>query len=144
MKIQKSAEDYLEAMLMLKEERGYIRSVDIAKKLGITKPSVSYAVKHLRENGYVNMNEDQFLELTESGMVIASKIYDRHKVLTDIFVKIGIDPETARKDACKVEHDLSDSTFDAIKKINSELKKPDDPAPENVAAEIERLTGTED
>ncbi|MGN0710005.1 MAG: metal-dependent transcriptional regulator [Anaerovoracaceae bacterium] len=125
MKIQKSAEDYLEAMLMLKEEHGYIRSVDIARKLGITKPSVSYAVKRLRENGYITMNEDMFIDLTDSGMDIASRVYDRHKTLSDFFERMGIDPETAVDDACKVEHDLSEKTFQAIKKLDTELRKND-------------------
>lgn len=131
MKIQKSAEDYLEAMLMLKEEHGYIRSVDIARKLGITKPSVSYAVKRLRENGYITMNEDMFIDLTDSGMDIASRVYDRHKTLSDFFERMGIDRETAVDDACKVEHDLSEKTFQAIKKLDTELRKNDVKKEEN-------------
>lgn len=115
MEIHKSAEDYLEAMLMLKEERGYIKSVNIADKLHVSKPSVSTAVKHLRENGYITMDRSGFITLTDSGMAIASKIYDRHKTLTVFFTQLGVNPDTALEDACKVEHDISDETFAAIK-----------------------------
>ena len=114
MTIQKSAEDYLEAMLMMKEQHGYIRSIDVANHLGVTKPSVSYATKRLRENGYITMDHSGFITLTDSGMEIASRIYDRHKVLTQLFIAIGVSPETAREDACKVEHDLSEETFSAL------------------------------
>ena len=111
MKIQKAAEDYLEAMLMLKEKNGYIRSIDIANQLGVTKPSVTYTTKRLRENGYITMDQDGLITLTETGMEIASRIYTRHKVLTQFFVKLGVPSEIAREDACKVEHDLSEKTF---------------------------------
>ena len=116
MKIQKSAEDYLEAMLMLKEERGYIRSIDIAAKLGVTKPSVSYATKRLRENGYITTDSAGMIVLTESGLEIAERIYERHELITKLFVKIGVSPEQAREDACKIEHDLSEETFAAVRK----------------------------
>ena len=112
--IGKSAEDYLESMIILKERNGYIRSVDIAGFLGVTKPSVSNAMKRLREEGYIEMNRSGFITVTEKGMEIADKIYTRHKKLTDFFVALGVDPEIAEDDACKIEHDLSDATFDAI------------------------------
>ena len=115
MKIQKSSEDYLEAMLMLREEHGYIRSVDIAAHLGVTKPSVSYATKRLRENGYITMDKDGLITLTESGLEIAERIYERHKVLTQLLISLGVSPETAREDACKIEHDLSVETFNVIR-----------------------------
>ena len=115
MKIQKSSEDYLETMLMLREEHGYIRSVDIAAHLGVTKPSVSYATKRLRENGYITMDKDGLITLTESGLEIAERIYERHKVLTQLLISLGVSPETAREDACKIEHDLSVETFDVIR-----------------------------
>ncbi len=111
MTIRKSAEDYLEAMLMMKELHGYIRSIDLAEHLGVTKPSVSYATKRLRENGYITMDRSGFITLTDTGMEIANRIYTRHKVLTEFFITLGVDSETAREDACKVEHDLSEKTF---------------------------------
>lgn len=114
MEIRKSAEDYLEAMLMMKEEHGYIRSIDVAEQLGVTKPSVSYATKQLRENGYITMDHANFIVLTKSGMEIAERIYTRHKVLTNFFIRLGVNPEQAREDACKVEHDLSEETFSAL------------------------------
>ena len=114
MKIRKSSEDYLEAMLVMRERHGYIRSVDIAAELNVTKPSVSYATKRLRENGYITMDKDGLITLTESGMTIARKMFQRHQILTEVFIKMGVDPETAAEDACKIEHDLSQATFDAI------------------------------
>ena len=114
MKIQKAAEDYLEAMLMMQESHGFIRSIDIAEHLHVTKPSVTYATKRLRGNGYITMDKDVLITLTDSGMEIADRIYTRHKLLTEFFVHLGVDEQTAREDACKVEHDLSETTFDAI------------------------------
>ncbi|MDO4619290.1 MAG: metal-dependent transcriptional regulator, partial [Lachnospiraceae bacterium] len=106
MEIHKSAEDYLEAMLMMKEKHGYCRSIDVAEQLGVTKPSVSYATKQLRENGFITMDHANFIVLTDKGREIAERIYTRHKVLTGFFEKIGVNAELAREDACKVEHDL--------------------------------------
>ena len=114
MNIHKSAEDYLEMILMLSEEKGYVRSVDIATGLSVSKPSVSVAMKHLREDGYITMDKDNYIALTEAGMAIARRIYDRHKALTEILIRIGVDPATAQEDACKVEHDISTETYDAI------------------------------
>ena len=116
MKIQKSSQDYLESMLMMQQERGYIRSIDVAEHLGVTKPSVSYATKRLRENGYILMDGDNLLSLTPAGEAIADRIYLRHTVLTQMFVALGVSEETARQDACKIEHDLSDETFEAIRR----------------------------
>lgn len=115
MTIRKSAEDYLEAMLMLHQQHGYIRSIDISRQLNVTKPSVSYAVKQLRENGYISLDENNFILLTDAGREIAERIYERHKLLTELFIRLGVNPETAREDACKVEHDLSEETFAAIR-----------------------------
>ena len=123
MTIQKSAEDYLEAMIMMKEQHGYIRSIDIADHLGVTKPSVSYATKRLRENGFITMDHSGFITLTDSGMEIADRIYSRHKMLTDFFTAIGVSPEIARTDACKVEHDISEETFKAMSRYNEILKE---------------------
>ena len=115
MRILKSSEDYLEAMLILSKQHGYIRSIDIATMLEVTKPSVSYAVKRLRENGYILMEKDGRITLTESGLAIAERIYERHTLLTKFLVALGVSEETAREDACKIEHDLSDETFEAMK-----------------------------
>ena len=114
MKIHKSAEDYLEMILRLNEEKGYVRSVDIATGLSVSKPSVSVAMKHLREDGYITMDQDNYIALTDSGMAIARRIYDRHKALTRILLRLGVSPETAAEDACKVEHDISNETYAAI------------------------------
>ncbi|MGI6546428.1 MAG: metal-dependent transcriptional regulator [Fastidiosipilaceae bacterium] len=116
MKIRKSSEDYLEAMLMMQEKHGYIRSIDVAEQLGVTKPSVSYATKRLREAGYITMDKDSHITLTETGMEIAQRIYERHQLLTEYFMRIGVDEDTARADACKVEHDISEATFEAIRR----------------------------
>ena len=121
MNIHKSAEDYLEMILRLSEEKGYVRSVDIATGLSVSKPSVSVAMKHLRENGYINMDKDNYISLTDKGIEIARRIYDRHKALTEILIRIGVDPATAQEDACKVEHDISPETYEAIVRL---LNKP--------------------
>ena len=115
MRIHKSAEDYLEMILRLTEEKGYARSVDIAMGLGVSKPSVSVAMKQLREGGYIVMDKDNYISLTATGMEIAHRIYERHKVLTRMLTMIGVDEKTAEDDACKVEHDISVQTFTALK-----------------------------
>ena len=115
MRIHKSAEDYLEMILRLNEEKGYARSVDIATGLGVSKPSVSVAMKQLREGNYIVMDKDNYITLTETGMEIAQRIYERHKVLTRMLTMIGVDEKTAEDDACKVEHDISVQTFTALK-----------------------------
>ena len=107
MQILRASEDYLEAMLMMQQEHGYIRSIDIADKLGVTKPSVTYATKRLRENGYITMDKDGLITLTEQGMAIAASMLDRHHTLTRFLMALGVDEETAESDACKLEHDLS-------------------------------------
>ncbi len=114
MVIQKASEDYLEAMLMMKEKHGYIRSIDIAEQLGVTKPSVTYATKRLKEGGYITMDKDGLITLTDSGMEIASSMLDRHKALTRFLEMLGVDREIAETDACKLEHDLSEVSFEAI------------------------------
>ena len=115
MEIHESAEDYLETILILKERTGQVRSIDIATKMNYTKPSISVAMKKLRENGYIEMDKDGFITLTPSGLEIASNIYERHKLLTDFFVALGVNEKTAAEDACKIEHDLSEETFEKIK-----------------------------
>lgn len=114
MEIHKSSEDYLEAMLMMKEKHGYIRSIDLAEHLCVTKPSVSYATKRLRENGYITMGGDGLISLTARGLEIAEKMYERHKLLTKFLIRLGVGKETALADACKLEHDISDESFEAI------------------------------
>ncbi len=114
MKIQKSSEDYLEAMLILEEEHGYIKSIDIANHLGVTKPSVSYAVKRLKESGYINMEPNGPIALTPPGRKIATRTYNRHKALSIFLELIGVDPDLADEDACKIEHDISHDTYVAI------------------------------
>ena len=114
MTIGRSAEDYLEAILMIHERQGYVRSTDVAEQLGISKPSVSNATKRLRESEYLTTDPAGMLVLTPSGMEIASQIYARHRALTNFFIRIGVCPEQARDDACKIEHDISQETFEAL------------------------------
>lgn len=110
----KTFEDYLEAMLIIKERKGIIRSIDVAAELNVTKPSVTYTTKRLRERGYITMDSDNFITITDDGMKIAEKIYDRHKTLGNLFIKLGVDEKTAFEDACRVEHDISEDTFNAL------------------------------
>ena len=112
--IKKASEDYLETMLIMKETHGFIRSIDIAEHLGVTKPSVSYATKRLRENGYITMSVDGLITLTDSGMEIAKRMYERHKLLSEFLIQLGVSEQTAREDACRIEHDISVETFEAI------------------------------
>ena len=111
MQIHQSAEDYLETILMLTQRMGRVRSIDVVNELGYTKASVSIAMKKLRENGYISMDSDGFIKLEAPGMEIANRIYGRHRKLTAFFIALGVDPDTAAKDACKVEHDLSEETY---------------------------------
>lgn len=114
MSIHKSAEDYLEQILILLETKGYARSVDIADALGVKKPSVSIAMKKLRENGYVFMDKRSRISLTDKGYPIARQTYERHKTLMRFLIRLGVEEEAARKDACWMEHDLSNESFQAI------------------------------
>ena len=114
MTIHESAEDYLESILILRERRGTVRSIDIVNGLGYSKPSVSIAMKKLRENGYISMAADGLITLNDSGLEIASRIYHRHRTLTELFALLGVSPQNAAADACKVEHDLSEETFARI------------------------------
>ena len=111
MKIQESGENYLETILMLGQSGHPVRSIDIVNELGYSKPSVSVAMKKLRENGYISMDNDGFIKLEAPGMEIANRIYGRHRKLTAFFIALGVAPDTAAKDACKVEHDLSEETY---------------------------------
>lgn len=114
MVIHESAEDYLESILIIQEQSGQVRSIDVVNKLGYSKPSVSIAMKKPRESGFITMGGDGTILLTDSGLEIASRIYRRHKILTRLFERMGVSPEQAAIDACKVEHDLSEETFTRI------------------------------
>ena len=115
MKIQESAEDYLETILVLRNTKGRVRSIDIVNEMGYSKPSISIAMRKLRESGHVNMDDEGYITLTESGMEIATAIYERHKLLTHWLIKLGVDEITAREDACRIEHAISDESFEKIK-----------------------------
>ena len=115
MNIYESAEDYLERILILQERNKEVRSIDIAHDMGFSKPSISVAMKKLKEAGLINIDKNGFITLTKEGHVIADKVYERHCVLTKVLTSIGVSEEQAEKDACKVEHVISEETFDAIK-----------------------------
>ena len=115
MKIHQSAENYLETIYVLTKRNGSVRSIDIANELGFSMPSVSGAMKALRENGYIDVSGDGRIILLEAGIKIAEKLYERHTVLTNALMALGISEETASEDACKIEHILSEETFNAIK-----------------------------
>lgn len=122
MNIYESAEDYLEAILILRERQGTVRSIDVVHQLALTKPSVSVAMKRFRENGYIQMDNDGFITLLPPGEEIAQRIYGRHKLLTQFLVKLGVSEEAAAADACKMEHDLSEESY---QKIIEHVKKYD-------------------
>ena len=114
--LEQSKEDYLEAILMIKEEQGYARSTDIAKKLSVTKPSISYSTKRFKDQGLISMDKNNMIMLTNEGNKLAKDIYMWHKILTDFFVSIGISKKQAQLDACQVEHAISKETFNCIVK----------------------------
>ena len=120
MKIHESAENYLEAILIIKNEKGSVRSIDIANHLNFSKPSVSVAMKNLRENGYISIDPDGSIYLEESGRKIAEKIYERHTLLSDWLTRLGVPRDIATEDACRIEHVISEESFSAIK---SHVKK---------------------
>lgn len=123
MKIHESAENYLETIYMLGKEKGNVRSIDIVNELGFTKPSVSIAMRNLRESGYINMDQiTGFITLTEAGEGVAKKMYERHTVLSDLLIRLGVSKETAQEDACRIEHVISAESFDALKKHALEKK----------------------
>lgn len=115
MAIHESGEDYLEAILALRQEKGFVRSIDVAQRLGFSKPSISRAMSILRSDGYVTMERDGRLELTESGEQVARSIYERHQLLTRWLIHLGVTPEVAAEDACRIEHDISAETFQCMK-----------------------------
>ena len=115
MKIHASGEDYLEAVLMLQKEKGMVRSVDVARHLEVTKPSVCNAAATLREGGFLTMDSDYFLHLTDVGREVAVQIYEKHRFFTEHLIAAGVDPETAERDACRIEHVISDESFQRLK-----------------------------
>ncbi|MBE7022507.1 MAG: metal-dependent transcriptional regulator [Ruminococcaceae bacterium] len=115
MQIKESAENYLEAIHMLHKKNGHVRSIDIATELSVSKPSVSVAMKAFREEGYILVDEDGGITLTERGLKVARRVYERHQVIADFLIAIGVDEETAYADSCKIEHDISDISFEKLK-----------------------------
>lgn len=117
MQIKESAENYLETILMLSKKLPQVRSIDVVNDLGFSKPSVSIAMKNLRQNGFILVAEDGYITLTPSGREIAETMYERHTLLTDWLTSLGVTPETAAEDACRIEHVISAESFEAIKKL---------------------------
>lgn len=114
-RIKESAENYLETILILKDKKGTVRSVDVANELGFAKPSVSVAMKTFREEGYITVEENGNIALTEKGYEIASKMYERHKIIAKALMALGVSEENANEDSCKIEHDISSESFEKIK-----------------------------
>jgi len=115
MKLHAAGEDYLEAILVLQQKQGMVRSVDVARHLEVTKPSVCHAVATLRDGGFLTMDSDYFLHLTDVGREVAEQIYEKHRFFTDRLIEAGVDPETAERDACRIEHVISDESFQRLK-----------------------------
>lgn len=115
--IKESGENYLEAILVLKNKKGNVRSIDIAHELMVSKPSVSVAMKHFRENGYIVVESDGCISLTEKGETVAKRVYERHQIVTKALMALGVDEITALEDACKIEHDISEKTFEKLKEF---------------------------
>ena len=122
MHLQESGEMYLETIYILTKKNHDVRSLDVAEYMNFSKPSVSRAVGILKQGGYITVDSDGYLHLTELGKEIASKIYERHTLLTEFLIRLGVDEETAAEDACKIEHDISDKSFEAIKRHVDEKK----------------------
>ena len=117
MKIKESAENYLETIYILKNKNGYVRSIDVATHLGFSKPSVSVAMKAFREEGYIMVDSDGAIELTQKGLEIAEEMYERHNIIARALMAIGVDEETAFEDSCKIEHHISRQSFEKIKEF---------------------------
>lgn len=122
MRIKESAENYLEAILKIGKEKGSVRSIDIANELSFSKPSVSVAMKNFREEGYINVDADGLITLTDKGKAVAERVYERHQVIANVLIALGVDKEVAYEDSCKIEHDLSDETFSKIKEFFENYK----------------------
>ena len=115
MVIHESAENYLETILMLSKRQAQVRSIDIANELNFSKPSVSVALKNLRQNGYIIVNENGHISLTDDGLTIANNVLERHQLITSLFIALGVAPEVAAEDACRMEHVISEESFNALK-----------------------------
>ena len=122
MNLQESGEMYLETILLLTEKRPHVRSIDVVEYMGFSKPSVSRAIGLLRSGGYVNMDKDGYLTLTEAGAEVAQKVYERHKLISGFLQALGVSEKTASEDACKIEHHISDESFEAIKKYVERMR----------------------
>ena len=122
MKLHASGEDYLEAILVLQKKRGMVRSVDVARHMEVSKPSVCHAVATLRDGGFLTMDEDHFLHLTDVGREVAEKIYERHCFFTEQLITAGVDPKTAEADACRIEHTISQDSFEKIRRAHEQGK----------------------
>lgn len=123
MNIRESAENYLETILIIQERKGSVRSIDIANELNFSKPSVSVAMKNLRENGYIHVDDGGFITLTDAGFEIADRMYERHRIISQYFMRLGVDEDTAVRDACRIEHIISAESFEAIKAEYEKLKR---------------------
>ena len=123
MRLHRSGEDYREAILILEQKRGYVRSSDVAEQINVTKPSVTNATRLLREGGFLTMDEEKLIHLTELGREVAESIYERHCILTEGLIYLGVDPETAEQDACRIEHDLSRQSFEKLKEYRERFVK---------------------
>lgn len=117
MVIKESAENYLESILVLKNQKGFVRSIDIANDLGVSKPSVSVAMKNFREEGYITVDEDGYIDLSEKGLEIAKRVYERHEIISEALMTLGVSRETALDDSCKIEHVISEESFLKIKEF---------------------------
>ena len=122
MKIHASGEDYLEAVLVLQKKKGMVRSVDVARHMEVSKPSVCHAVSTLKDGGFLTIDEDHFLYLTDVGREVAEQIYEKHRFFTEMLINAGVDPITAERDACRIEHVISESSFQRLKKTLTEKK----------------------
>ena len=122
MKLHTSGEDYLEAILVIQKKKGIVRSVDVARHMGVSKPSVCHAVATLRDGGFLMMDSDYFLHLTDVGREVAEQIYEKHRFFTEMLPNAGVDPITAERDACRIEHVISESSFQRLKKTLTEKK----------------------
>ena len=120
MKLRASGEDYLEAILVLQRQKGMVRSVDVARHLEVTKPSVCHAVATLRDGGFLTMDSDYFLHLTNVGREVGEQIYEKHRFFTDRLIAAGVDPETAERDACRIEHVISEESFRRLKAVTEQ------------------------